>query len=247
MFVGIDCTSGSKAFTYAALDVELRLVSLAEAGLEAMLAFVEAHDAAFVAVNAPSHVNAGVIRERLQAEGSSSRGPRGAEIREAEHELRARGISVSATPRTEALCPAWIQAGFEIYRGLARLGFKPFPAADAARQWLETHPHAAFCVLLDRGPLPKPSLEGRLQRALALFERGVRIQDPMIFLEEITRHRLLHGLLPTDVVLPPTQLDALVAAYTAWIGGTKPLEPIQLGNSLEGFITLPASELLEKY
>jgi hypothetical protein len=245
--IGIDCTSGSHTFTYAALDRELRLVNLAEAELEGLTAFVSGEDATRVAVNAPSHVNAGIVRKRLASRSGDSRGVRGAEIREAEHDLHARGISVTSTPRLEALCQGWVQLGFGLYRRLEDLNFRPYPANDSPRQWLETHPHAGFCALLGRLPLAKPSLEGRLQRALALFERGVRIHDPMAFLEEITRHRLLHGLLPMEFVLTTEQLDAILAAYTAWLTEAKPHEVSQLGNKYEGFITLPAPQLQEKY
>jgi hypothetical protein len=101
--------------------------------------------------------------------------------------------------------------------------------------------------LLDRIPLAKPTLEGRLQRELILYERGVRIRDPMIFFEEITRHKLMNGLLPMEFVYLPAQLDALAAAYTAWLSVQKPAELTRLGNRQEGFINLPAGALKEKY
>ena len=69
----------------------------------------------------------------------------------------------------------------------------------------------------------------------------------MVFFEEITRHKLLHGLLPFELVHPPAQLDAMAAAYTAWQAVQKPAEIIQVGNRLEGFVTLPVSALKEKY
>jgi hypothetical protein len=245
--VGIDSTSGRREFTFAALDRDLKLIALAEAELDEVAAFLIGQDSVVVAVNSPSHLNAGIVRKRLEALSLTPHAIRGAEIREAEFELHARGIQVSSTPGTEALCPAWMQLGFDLHRRLAKLKFKPFPDEAAPHQWMETHPHAAFCALLGSVPLPKPTLEGRLQRGLALFERGLGIRDPMIFLEEITRHRLLHGFLPTDLLLSPEQLDALVAAYTAFLGATKPAEITRLGNRQEGFVTLPAPQLKEKY
>ena len=86
-----------------------------------------------------------------------------------------------------------------------------------------------------------------MQRELLLYELGLRIQDPMIFFEEITRHKLMNGLLPFELVYSPAQLDAMVAAYTAWQITQKPAEIIRLGHQLEGFITLPVSTLKEKY
>jgi predicted RNase H-like nuclease len=69
----------------------------------------------------------------------------------------------------------------------------------------------------------------------------------MAFLEEITRHRLLHGVIPIEQLPTQEQLDALLAAYTAWLAIKKPDEVTQLGNKQEGFITLPAGTLLEQY
>jgi hypothetical protein len=245
--VGIDSTSGHKAFTLAAIDRQLGLIRLAEADLDEVISFLQGQPQVIVALNAPSHVSMGIVRKRLERGREASRAVRGAEVREAELELHSRGIAVSGTPRNEVQCPTWMQLGFTLYRGLAQRGYKAFPGGDAECQWLETHPHAAFCVLLGRSPLPKPTLEGRLQRALVLFERGLRIRDPMSFLEEITRHRLLNGSLPTDLVPLPAELDALVAAYTAWVALSKPGELTRLGNKQEGYIVLPAGELLANY
>ncbi len=245
--VGVDSTSGRKAYTYAALGRDLRLVAMAEGEIDELSAFLRAQTQVAVAVNAPSHLNAGVVRKRLEIGVRDHHAVRGADIREAEFELHGRGIAVSGTPHSQAQCPAWMQLGFELYRELAELGFKAYPNEQSKRVWLETHPHAAFCVLLGGTPLPKPTLEGRLQRGLLLFEKGVRIRDPMSFLEEITRHRLLHGLLPVDMLLAPEQLDALVAAYTAWVACETPADVTRLGNRHEGYVTLPASGLLEKY
>ncbi len=244
--IGIDCSSGRQAFTYAALDQDLRILGIAEHELDDLAASLDGRDSSIVAVNSPSSVNVGVVRRRVQAAKRGTQSIRGADLREAEQELHARGISIGATPRMEALCPAWVKLGFELYRRLAALNFKPFPTKGAPRQWLETHPHAGFTALLGRAPLARPTLEGRLQRALALFERGVRIHDPMAFLEEITRHRLLHGLLPLEQLPAQQELDALLAAYTAWLSLMRPSEVTQLGNKPEGFITLPAPALQDR-
>ncbi len=247
VYVGVDTTSGRKAFTYAALDRDLNLVALADADMEDVIAFLGGHQTANVAINSPSHVNVGLVRKNLEKQSLNLHQVRGADIRVAEYELHARGIAVSGTGSREALCPAWVQLGFALYGKLAKLGFKPCPTDGASHQWLETHPYACFCVLLGRIPFPKPTLEGRLQRELVLFERGIRIRDPMDFFEEITRHKLLNGVLPMELVHVPEQLDALVAAYTAWLAVEKPAELIRIGEKREGFVTLPAKALKEKY
>jgi hypothetical protein len=245
--VGIDTTSGRKAFTYAAVDRDLNLIALAEAELEEVAAFLSGQRSAAVAVNAPSHVNTGLVRKNLERQSLTQHQLRGVDMRVAEYELRERGIAVSGTGSREMLCPAWVQVGFALYRKLSKLGFKPYPDEGGSYQWLETHPHACFSVILGRCPFPKPTLEGRLQRELILFEHGLRIRDPMNFFEEITRHKLMNGILPLELVHYPEQLDALVAAYTAWLAVEKPAGLTRLGNKQEGFITLPSPLLKEKY
>ena len=41
----------------------------------------------------------------------------------------------------------------------------------------------------------------------------------MEFFEEVTRHRLRHGILPLEKLYTPGELDALTAAYLAWLAG----------------------------
>ena len=247
VFVGIDPTSGHRSFTYAALDRGLNLIALGGGEMEDVMAFLGGQPSATVAVNAPSDVNHGLVRKNLKGQSLTPHTLRGVEMRVAEHELRGYGIAVSGTGARESLCPAWVQAGFALYEKLSKAGFKSYPEEGASHQWLETHPHAAFCVLLGESPLQKSTLEGRLQRELLLYERGVRIKDPMDFFEEITRHKLMRGILPMEQVHIPEQLDALVAAYTAWLAMERPSDVTRIGHKQEGFITLPATSLKEKY
>ena len=245
--IGIDTTSGRRPFTYAAVDHDLNLIELAELELEDVASFLSGQKSAIVAVNAPSHVNAGLVRKKLEKQSLTIHQIRGVDIRIAEYELRERGIAINGTASRELLCPEWIQVGFSLYKKLPKIGYKSYPDQGGSNQYLETHPHACFTVLLGRCPLPKPTLEGRLQRELVLFENGVKIRDPMNFFEEITRHKLINGILPLELVYYPNQLDALVAAYTAWLAAKKPVELTRLGNIKEGFITLPTPVLKPTY
>lgn len=247
LFVGVDTASAHKSFTYAALDRGLNVVALGEAELDEIAAYLDSAEALTAAINAPSHLNQGLVRLAAGGNGSVTHQLRGVDVRVAEHELRQRGIPVSGTGARESSCPAWIRVGLTLYRRMTDLGFEAYPTDECPRQWIETHPHAAFCALLGRTPLSKPSLEGRLQRQLVLHEQGVRIRDPMTFFEEITRHKLLKGVLPSEIVYFPEQLDALVAAYTAWLSSEKPSELTRLGTAPEGYIHLPVSQLKESY
>ena len=246
-FIGIDPTAGRSPFTFAALDDERNLLALSEGELEDVLTFVRNFPAATVAVNAPTKVNAGLARKRLEKQALTPHSLRGADLRLAEADLRARGISVSATPSREETCASWVQLGFLLYKRLTKAGFKFHPHEGADLLCLETHPHACFAALLGQVPLPKPTLEGRLQRQVILHDAGLQINDPMDFFEEITRHRLRLGVLPMELIYLPEQLDALVAAFAAWMAAKRPRETTRLGAKEEGFVVLPVEKLKEKY
>lgn len=247
VFVGIDPTSGHKSFTYAALDKDLRLLALAEGELDDVTAFLAGQQSVTVAINSPAGVNRGLVRENIKKGMLTPHKVRGAEFRLAEYELRAHGISVSGTPARKESCPAWMQLGFELYRKLEKMGFQKYPADDSSYQLMETHPHACYCALAEQIPLAKPSLEGRLQRQLILYDCGVRVKDPMDFFEEITRYKLSRGIWPMELLYQPEQLDALVAAYTAWFTVEKHGKIISVGDPQEGQIILPVAELKDRY
>jgi hypothetical protein len=246
-FIGIDPTASRHPFTYAVLDQDCKLVALAAGELDEVLAFLGGQPRACVAVNAPPRPNQGLVRAKLEKESLTPGHLRGADMRLAEYELRQRGIVVSPTPGRSESCPAWMQMGFEFYRRMAGLGYQPFQTEAATRLWLETHPHAAFCSLLGQIPLPKPTLEGRLQRQLVLYEQEVGIKDPMEVFEEITRHKLLKGILPSELIYAPEELDALVAALTAFQAQENPDCTCVQGRQPEGQIVLPVKGLKEHY
>jgi hypothetical protein len=248
LYIGIDPASGNKDFSYAALDGNLNVVELADSDLAEMVALLDEQSAAFVAINAPARVNRGLVKKKLnEANANPSRLLRGVDIRLAECELREHGIAVAGTPSREEFCPSWMQVGFALYQKLPKMGFKNFGIEETTHQFLETHPYACFCALLEMIPFPKATLEGRLQRQLILYDKGLRIADPMNLFEEITRFRLLKGILPTDVLYSSEQLDVLIAAYTAWSVANQPDDVTRLGDHGEGQLILPVRELREKY
>lgn len=249
LFVGVDPTGGRKPFTYAALDQNGKLVALNGGEMEDVLAFIGGQPGALLAINAPPRPSMGLIRRDqvrqslppLQISGRSL------DMRLAEHHLREHNINVSMTPARREMCSSWVQTGFEFYKRLEPLGFKLFPDLESNFQNLESHPHASFCVLLGQNPLPRTNMEGRLQRQLALYEEGLGIRDPMDFFEELTRHRLLRGVLPVEKIYTAEELDAIVAAYTAYVAGRHPERVMHIGDESEGQITLPVDQLKPKY
>lgn len=243
-FIGIEISSGRHPFTYAALDGDLNLLAMTSASLDNLLAFVGNLPLATVAVGAPSQLTHAGTRKRPAKE--SALAPSG-EMRVAEQELRSRGILIPKTPSRADLCPAHIKAGVSLYKRLEKMGVHSYPFDGDSSQWLETNAHACFCVLLGQAPMLRRSLEGRIQRQIALYDAGLQIPEPMDFFEELTRHRLLMGQLPMEKVHTPDELDALAVAYTAWMAGRRPNEITRLGMNDDGFMILPTGELKEKY
>ena len=246
-FIGITPTTGHRSFTYAALDRDLNLVALADGEVDDVTAFIAGQNSVTVAVNSPAGVSRGLVREMTKKKMLTPNQIRRVELRLAEYELRERGITVTKTPATVELCPAWMQAGFELYRKLGKMGFQKHPEIDSTNQILETNPHACYCVMAGQVPLARLSLEGRLQRQIILYEQGLRIKDPMDFFEEITRYKLAKGIWPLDLLYLPDQLDSLAAAFTAWMTLHKKENISMLGDPKEGMVVLPGKELKGKY
>ncbi len=246
-FIGISPTSGHKSFAYAALDRDLNLIALAESDVDDVTAFIAGQSSATVAINAPSGVNCGLVREMTKSKMLTPAQIRRFDLRLAEYELRERGMAVTKTPASVELCSAWVQAGFELYRKLSKMGFQKYPEPEAARLFFETNSHACHCLLAGQVPLARLTLEGRLQRQLILYERGLHIKDAMDFFEEITRYKLTKGVLPMDLLYQPDQLDAMAAAYTAWLTALKPEQVSLVGDTKEGTLALPEREWKPKY
>lgn len=248
-FLGIDPTAGHKPFSYAALDSDLKLLALGKGSLDEILAFAGGQQKALAAVCAPRRPNQGLMkREPVREKLSPPPKPgRYLNFRVVEYQLRQHHISTYKTASTEKDCPTWMQMGFSLYRRLESLGYRPYPDENATLQWLEVYPHASFSVLLGNAPLPKNSFEGRIQRQLVLYEEDLDLPDPMRIYEEITKHRLLQGILPMENLYAPGELDALAAAYTAWLAGMHPERTTHLGDPEESLIILPSAELKRYY
>lgn len=260
-FIGIDIPSVRRPLTYAALDADQNLVGLGHGTPDDVLAFVIGQSKAFVAVNNPRRVNQGIMAQEDYRAGLRTRPKPGRwdRWRVAEYELRLRRIKVHRTPKTAAKAPGWMQIGFSIYKALEAAGFRDFvPQGEPAngengttgiaaidQAFIETYPHAAFTAMLKCLPFGKTGLEGRIQRQLVLYVNGVNLPNPMQVFEEITRYRILNSELVLDDLLEPTQLDAVVAAHTAWSAARG--EFSMVGHPEEGQMVLPVREMLAHY
>jgi hypothetical protein len=248
-FIGIDPTAGLKPFTYAALDQDLHLLALGEGSIDDMLAFAGGQRQAYVAVCAPTNPNLGLMN-RAEVRESLSPPPRPGRwlnFRVAEYQLRQYNIACPQTYANSEECANWMRMGFSLHQKLRSAGYCPYPGGEAPLQLLEVYPHACYCVMLGVTPFPKYTFEGRIQRQLALQEKNVRVADPMRLFEEITRHKLLQGILRTDDLLSSGELDALAGAYTAWKAALHPVEVTLVGHPEEGQVVIPAPQLKEKY
>lgn len=249
LFIGIDPPSGEKSLTYAALDKDLNLIALGRKDLTGVVAFVGGQKAAHVGVNAPRRLNQGLmkmdsIRDALNPRPNPGRYTA---YRVAEYNLIQKNIRIPKTPDKINLCSGWMKNGFLLYKRLEELGFKDFPAEDHKYQMLEVYPHAAFSALLKKIPFLKKTLEGRLQRQLLLHSLSVNVPDPMKLFEEITRYKIIQGQLPLDVLFSVEELEALIAAYLAWMAALEPEEITLVGERNEGEVVIPVRELKQKY
>jgi hypothetical protein len=249
VFIGVSPASRKGYLNYAALNYYQEILALKRAGVEETLAFIGGQNEAYVAVAFPQRPNLGLMADE-NIRSSLNPVPRPGRWqgwRVAEYFLRMRGIMIRRTPGADEKCPVWMRKGFQFFASLERMGFQAYPQDDNPRQLLEVYAHAAYSVLLNRNPFKKATLEGRLQRQLALYAQRVDVADPMRVFEEFTRHRLLQGILPVDNLHTPRELDALVAAYTAWVAARRPKQITQVGDPREGQITLPIDEMLPAY
>jgi hypothetical protein len=120
---------------------------------------------------------------------------------------------------------------------IAQADFQSFSEKDHPKHWFETTAQDCYREWLGQNPLPRRTFEGRLQRALVLYEQALRIEDPMEIFEEITRYKLIKGVIPLENVYSSKELDALAAAYLAWMVVNRPERIVVKG----GFV-LPAQE-----
>jgi hypothetical protein len=248
-YLGIDPTAGQRPFAYIALDNDLHLLAVGQCSMEDVLAFVAGLRQAYVAVCAPRRPNQGIMEnpETRQSLSPQPRPGRWTNFRMLEYQFRQHNISCPQTPSKEEDCPNWMRMGFQLYQRLEQIDYRPYPDKDSPRQYLEVYPHASFTALLGIAPFPKYTLEGRIQRQLVLHEQHLHIPDSMRFFEEITRHRLLQGILPGDNLYSPNELDALVASYTAWMAAVQPENTLMLGDPEEGQAVLPVAALKRRY
>jgi hypothetical protein len=125
----------------------------------------------------------------------------------------------------------------DLKRKFLEAGFMPFSHQNNPKQWIETNAQECFRAFSGHTLLPRRALEGRLQRSAILYEQGLQITDPVDMFEEITRYKLVRGILPLENLHSSSELDALVVAYLAWMSINRPGQIVPKGE-----FVLPAQE-----
>lgn len=220
-FIGVDAAPGRRPFTYICLDSSRKLLAVGSGTAVDVLSFAFGQSTTLLAFSPPHRP------------GQAPSGRSGGRILALSDFLLQKEWNwpaESGFPRNPPPeCPSWLRASFLLIDQLQELGFRLFASdEEAPRQWLETQAEAAYSALLERPPLGAATLEGRLQRQLVLADLGLDVPDAMEFFEEITRYRLLRGILPMEKVLPAAELNAWMAAQIAWMALYQPeaLQPV---------------------
>jgi hypothetical protein len=241
-FMGIDLTGQRKNFTCAVLDSARHIVFCGTVTPLEWQALLNDSQNVIAAVNSPLTLNEGYMaddeyRQQLKPTPAKSRY---SDMRVCEYQLLSAGLTPTRTPKDVGRFSIGLQKAFKFASELGLNGFQFWPFPNSRYQMVETFADAAYWALLGIKPFAANTLEGRIQRQLVLQSKYLPVADAMEFFEEITRHRLLTGKLPDEKILSTNVLNALIAAYTAWVVINRPAEYARIGEPDEGVIILPA-------
>ena len=246
VFIGINPIAAHLTYDAVVLDENFHLLENRECSLEDVLPFCQEFDQAVAALCSARHPNLGLVNRNSAKRPSKVKPPvLKQDKRLCEAILNRHGIKTLSTPADPLACSPWVRQGFELFKKLEEGGFNSFSGLEGEKRLFETHAEGVFRALLAQPLLTQRSLEGRLQRQLILYEQGLRISDPMVFFEEVTRHRLIQGNLPLQTLLPLSKLDAMAAAFMAWYAAKHQQKVMRVGDEREGTILLPYWKELE--
>jgi hypothetical protein len=214
-------------------------LALGSGPLQAMLAYAAGQTAAVAAVSGPLSYALGRMGEAERRANLDPAPKEGAwtDLRTAEYKLAVRQAPVTHTPSGQGYCPKAIRRAVEVGCELKeRLGYRGFGEGEGTRQLIEAQAEVGYWSLLGMAPFAAGTLEGRLQRQLVLHGEKMPVPDPMDFFEEVTRFKLLKSILPVKDIYSQAELNALMAAYTAWLTVTVPERVERVGGGDEGDI-----------
>lgn len=237
-YIGIDVQAAQKPFYYAALDNALEMIACGHGRMGDILAYLAGQSSAMAAINGPTWApqphhyvsQQGFFGDDHQAAHGGLRQP--------DHELSARKLPVVPVPAVGKKIPLWMERSLELVQELKNLGYMAGSGVQADRTFFETSTDASFHLITEALPYDSRSMEGRLQRQVLLHEFGFALKDPMAFLEEFTRHRLLKSTLPLEQIGAAHELRALMAAATAWLTVNRSQCVEKIGQDIEGGMIL---------
>jgi hypothetical protein len=238
-FIGIELGDGRGPCTFAVVDEGLAILALSRGSPDAVLAYAAGQSRCLIALSGPLTSGlAKLTRPEVRAD-LQPPPPEGEWLvgRVAEYLLSCRGFPVLLAPQPGRRAALSARRSLVLSARLAEIGFGQPDYPDLGL--IEAQAPACFESLLGRAPFASASLEGRIQRQLLLHKEKLPLPDPMDFFEEVTRHKLLNGILPDQEIYSQPELDALVAAFTAWLSRNKPARVQPIGDPQEGQIVLP--------
>ncbi len=207
-YLGVDLTEPHKPTDCALLDEDLRVLCLgAPVGDIQLLALVQAHQPAIIAIDAPLGYPSGWQCLDTPCSCGKCIDAGAAKRRETERLVSAQGISLYPTTRAATFFKPVIDRGVRLRRQL-----------EPDYEVLEVYPYGSKRRLWGKQLPKKSSAEGR-----RWFDAKLR--------------ELIPGLQEHPALLTHDQLDALVAAYTAYLYDFEQAEV--LGVAEEGQIVLP--------
>jgi len=236
IFIGVDVVAGKRSYTTAVLNLSGELLALEACSLEEFLKFTGGYQIVQVAINSPRYSPGGkVIKSTFTLISKDSLGDGSALESQVSTELRKASARRNAAIHAMKKPPARLRNGFRLYDHLSE-GISGFVQQGRV---IEVNAQVCFTLLLGRLPLLRSSSEGRIQRQLALIAQGIKLKDPMDYFEELTKYRLLQGLLPHAMLYSGSQLDALVSAFMARLACVDPSSVQQIGDGMGGFVHCP--------
>jgi predicted nuclease with RNAse H fold len=234
-FIGVDVHK--EKLTVANIDKNLNIELIDNMDTQELIEYVKNRENLIIAVDAPYKLNHGFMSndQYRMALNCKLKGHYNKKV--SEYELSRRGINPFSTPGSIDQITGWkdwMKTGFNLYAKLEELGYKEISInryKENIHGFIEVFPHACFTVLLDYIPSKKDTAEGLKERIDILEKVGFKDVDKI--LQGSGKHE------KTD------KLDALVAAYTAYL--TYKGSVTFVGDLREGHIVLPTINLKDSY
>ena len=217
--IGIDPSDERQNYSLAALDDDKNILALSSGQLDDVLSFAAGQTFAVIAVHIPTIPRKDPKRKKgfnPQPLRESRWIAQNEQLSHSGDFTAARDSMTSSTRipihrKTETL-----RKGQVLKENLAALGYVAYQNNETTRAYLGTNIESVCFQIIPVPLYAGKSLEGRLQRQCLLAENGVNVADPMVFFEEVTRFKLLHGKLPFEKIYNPMELNALICSFVAW-------------------------------